>query len=460
MIGKLMKQFFVLVFSVFFIFVALRARQPNFVYIMVDDAGYGDFSCFGQKNFVTPNIDRMAREGMKLTDFYSSSTVCAPSRGSLMTGLHTGHGFIRGNKEIRPEGQHPLPLKAVTIPEVLKPAGYVSGMFGKWGLGAPGSEGDPMNQGFDRFYGLNCQRQSHNFYPTHVWSDRKKVILERKHYSHDLIADECIKFIQKNKDNPFFCYVPFTIPHAAMQSPEKRIAPWRKKFPEFEKVTGKYGGSVITNPVAAFAAMMVHMDEDVGRILDLLEELKIDENTLVIFTSDNGPHKEGGHKPDFFDSNGPLKGYKRDLYEGGIRVATVAWWPGKINAGTSSSHIAAGWDLLPTLCELSGIVTPDGLDGVSFAPTLLGKPQNQKNRNFLYWEFHEQGGKQAVRMGKWKGVRLNVKDDSNSPIELYDLSKDIGEEKNIASENPEIVRKINLAMKESRFESAVFPFIK
>lgn len=455
-----MNQFFVLVFSVFFIFVALRARQPNFVYIMVDDAGYGDFSCFGQKNFTTPNIDRMAREGMKFTDFYSSSTVCAPSRGSLMTGLHTGHGFIRGNKEIRPEGQHPLPLKAVTIPEVLKPAGYVSGMFGKWGLGAPGSEGDPMNQGFDRFYGLNCQRQSHNFYPTHVWSDRKKVILERKHYSHGLIADECIKFILKNKDNPFFCYVPFTIPHAAMQSPEKRIAPWRKKFPEFEKVTGKYGGSVITNPVAAFAAMMVHMDEDVGRILDLLEELKIDDNTLVIFTSDNGPHKEGGHKPDFFDSNGPLKGYKRDLYEGGIRVATVAWWPGKINAGTSSSHIAAGWDLLPTLCELSGIVTPDGLDGVSFAPTLLGEPQNQKNRNYLYWEFHEQGGKQAVRMGKWKGVRLNVKNDSNSPIELYDLSKDIGEEKNIASKYPEVVRKINLAMRESRFESVVFPFIK
>ena len=455
-----MKIFLTTLTSFLFLSCVALAKKPNFIYIMVDDAGYGDFSCFGQKKFKTPNVDRMAKEGMKLTDFYSSSTVCAPSRSSLMTGHHSGRGYIRGNKEIKPEGQHPLPLKAVTIPEVLKKSGYVSGMFGKWGLGAPGSEGDPMNQGFDRFYGLNCQRQSHNFYPTHVWSDRKKVTLDRKHYSHSLIADECLKFIRASKDNPFFCYVPFTIPHAAMQSPEERIAPWRKKFPEFEKMTGKYGGSVITNPVAAFASMMEHMDEDVGRILDLLEELKIDDNTLVIFTSDNGPHKEGGHKPDFFDSNGPLKGYKRDLYEGGIRVATVAWWPGKVQPGSTSSHLAAGWDLLPTLCELSQTETPDGLDGVSFAPTLLGQPDKQTKRDYLYWEFHEQGGKQAVRMGKWKGIRLNVRKDPNSPIELYDLSKDIGEENNIASKHPQIVQKMEVAIKESHVESPIFPFIK
>jgi arylsulfatase A-like enzyme len=455
-----MKIFLITLTSFLFLSQVALAKKPNFVYIMVDDAGYGDFSCFGQKKFKTPHVDRMAKEGMKLTDFYSSSTVCAPSRSSLMTGHHSGHGFIRGNKEIRPEGQHPLPLKAVTIPEVLKGSGYISGMFGKWGLGAPGSEGDPMNQGFDRFYGLNCQRQSHNFYPTHVWSDRKKVMLDRKHYSHSLIADECLKFIQKNKDNPFFCYVPFTIPHAAMQSPEKRIAPWRKKFPEFEKMTGRYGGTTITNPIAAFAAMMEHMDEDVGRILNLLEELNIDENTLVIFTSDNGPHKEGGHKPDFFDSNGPLKGYKRDLYEGGIRVATVAWWPGKIEPGTSSSHIAAGWDLMPTLCELSGTPAPDGLDGVSFAPTLLGQAQGQEKRQYLYWEFHEQGGKQAVRMGKWKGIRLNVRKDPNSSIELYDLSKDIGENNDISSKYPQIVSKMETAMKDSHRGNLIFPFIE
>ena len=450
--------FLICLSSLFFVLFQAGARKPNFVYVMVDDAGYGDFSCFGQKKFKTPSVDRMAKEGMKLTDFYSSSTVCAPSRCSLMTGMHTGHALVRGNKEVQPEGQSPLAGSAQTIPEVLKKAGYVSGMFGKWGLGAPGSEGDPMNQGFDRFYGLNCQRQSHNFYPTHVWSDRKKVMLDRKHYSHTLIADECLKFIRTNKDNPFFCYVPFTIPHAAMQSPEKRIAPWRKKFPEFEKMTGRYGGTTITNPIAAFAAMMEHMDEDVGRILNLLEELNIDENTLVIFTSDNGPHKEGGHKPDFFDSNGPLKGYKRDLYEGGIRVATVAWWPGKIESGTSSSHIAAGWDLLPTLCELSGTPAPDGLDGVSFAPTLLGQAQGQEKRQYLYWEFHEQGGKQAVRMGKWKGIRLNVRKNPNSPVELYDLSKDIGEKNDISYKHPKIVSKMEIAMKESNRGNPIFPF--
>jgi len=293
-----------------------------------------------------------------------------------------------------------------------------------------------------------------------VWSDRNKVELNRKKYSHSLIADECLKFIRKNKDNPFFCYVPFTIPHAAMQSPEERITPWRKKFPEFENVTGKYGGSVIKNPVAAFAAMMTHMDEDVGRILDLLSELGVSDDTLVMFTSDNGPHKEGGHKPDFFDSNGPLKGYKRDLYEGGIRVATLARWSGKIKPGSKSSHVAAGWDLLPTVCELAGIKSPKGLDGVSFAPTLLGQSKMQKKRDYLYWEFHERGGKQAVRMGKWKGIRLNVRKNPNSPIELYDLSKDIGEENNLAGEYPQIVKKIEVAMRDSHIESDVFTFLK
>jgi len=445
--------------SLFFVLFQAGARKPNFVYVMVDDAGYGDFSCFGQKKFKTPSVDRMAKEGMKLTDFYSSSTVCAPSRCSLMTGMHTGHALVRGNKEVKPEGQSPLADSAQTVPEVLKKAGYVSGMFGKWGLGAPGSEGDPMNQGFDRFYGLNCQRQSHNFYPTHVWSDRKKVQLDRKHYSHTLIADECLKFIRANKDKPFFCYVPFTIPHAAMQAPEERVAPWRKKFPEFENVTGRYGGSVIKNPVAAFAAMMTLMDEDVGRILDLLGELEIEENTLVIFTSDNGPHKEGGHKPDFFDSNGPLKGYKRDLYEGGIRVATTAWWPGKIKAGSTSAHLAAGWDLLPTLCELAGMTKPKGIDGVSFAPTLLGQTKKQEKREYLYWEFHERGGKQAVRMGKWKGIRLNVRKNKDAPIELYDLSKDIGEEKNLADKHPDLVKKMAQAMADSHTTNPNFRFL-
>ncbi len=453
-----MKATRLLLLSLLWVSVA-SARKPNFVYIMVDDAGYGDFSCFGQKHFETPSVDRMAKEGMKLTDFYAASTVCAPSRCSLMTGMHTGHALVRGNKEVQPEGQSPLAGSAITMPEVLGKAGYVSGMFGKWGLGAPGSEGDPMNQGFDRFYGYNCQRQAHTFYPSHLWSDRKKVNLDGKTYSHTLIAEECLKFIRKNKDESFFCYVPFTIPHAAMHAPEDRVAPWRKKFPEYEKVIGRYRGPQVKNPVAAFAAMMTLLDEDVGRILDLLEELGIAEDTLVIFTSDNGPHREGGHKPDVFDSNGPLRGYKRDLYEGGIRVATVAWWPGKIKPGSVSAHVGTGWDVLPTFCELAEIKTPKGLDGLSFAPTLLGKKKKQGKRDYVYWEFHEQGGKQAVRKGKWKAVRLRVRKDANSPIELYDLSKDIGETKNVAAKHPELVKEMSKVMADSHTPSPTFRFL-
>ncbi len=439
-----------------FTFSHATARKPNFVYIMVDDAGYGDFSCFGQKHFKTPSVDRMATEGMKLTDFYAASTVCAPSRCSLMTGVHTGHALVRGNREVQPEGQAPLPASALTLPEVLGKAGYVSGMFGKWGLGSPGSEGDPMNQGFDRFYGYNCQRQAHTFYPDHLWSDRNKVTLDGKTYSHDLIAKETMKFIRANKDKPFFCYCPFTIPHAAMHAPEERVGPWRKKFPQFENVIGRYRGPQVKNPVAAFAAMMTLLDEDVGRILDLLKELGIADDTLVIFTSDNGPHKEGGHKPDFFDSNGPLRGYKRDLYEGGIRVPTLAWWPNTIKPGSTSSHVATGWDVLPTFCDLAGVNTPKDLDGVSFAPTIRGENKKQAKREYVYWEFHEQGGKQAIRKGNWKAVRLNVRKKPDGPIELYDLSRDIGETKNLSDKHPDLIKEMARLMTNSRTVNPAF----
>ncbi len=397
-----MKIFLITLTSFLFLSCVALAKKPNFVYIMVDDAGYGDFSCFGQKKFKTPNVDRMAKGGMKLTDFYASSTVCAPSRSSLMTGHHSGRGYIRGNKEIKPEGQHPLPMKAVTIPEVLKQSGYVSGMFGKWGLGAPGTEGDPMNQGFDRFYGLNCQRQSHNFYPTHVWSDRKKVMLDRKHYSHTLIADECLKFIRVNKDNPFFCYVPFTIPHAAMQSPEKRIAPWRKKFPEFEKVTGKYGGSVITNPVAAFAAMMEHMDEDVGRILDLLEELKIDDNTLVIFTSDNG----GEMTPDYQGWNGPWRGSYFTAKEGSLRVPYIVRWPGKVPAGKVSNEIVHQFDLYATVANITGGKVPTDriIDSKDMTDFFLGKQEESGRDGFVVYVGND------IHGVKWQNYKMMFKE--------------------------------------------------
>ena len=317
-----------------------------------------------------------------------------------------------------------------------------------------------MNQGFDRFYGYNCQRQAHNFYPTHLWSDRSKVELNRKSYSHSLIAEECLKFIRKNKDKPFFCYAPFTIPHAAMQAPEEHLVPWRKKFQDFEDVKGKYGGAVINNPVAAFAGMMTILDHDVGRILDLLNELGIAKNTLVIFTSDNGPHKEGGHKPDFFDSNGPLRGYKRDLYEGGIRVATTAWWPSVIKPSSTSSHIGTGWDVLPTFCELAGVPAPAGIDGVSFAPTLRGDISKQVKRKHVYWEFHEQGGKQAIRKGKWKAVRLNVRKKPDGPIELYDLSRDIGETKNLSDKHPDLIKEMARLMSDSRTFNPTFRLIR
>jgi len=432
------------------------ARRPNLIYIMLDDAGYGDLSCYGQKLFSTPHIDALAAEGMKFTDHYSGSTVCAPTRCSLMTGLHTGHAYIRGNREVQPEGQAPMPADIVTLPRLLKKAGYVTGAFGKWGLGAPGSVSDPAEH-FDRFFGYNCQRQAHTYYPNHLWNNKTKVPLDGKTYSHDVIQEATLKFIRENKDKAFFCYLPITIPHAAMHAPESAVAPFRKKFPQFKDKIGKYRGPLVKNPVAAFAGMMTYMDKGIGEVMALLKELGIDDNTIVLFSSDNGPHLEGGHQPRFFDSNGPLRGFKRDLYEGGIRVPLIARWPGKIKAGSTSDHISAHWDILPTFCELAGAKAPAGIDGISFVPTLLGKADQQKQHEYLYWEFSPQGGKQAVRIGKWKGVRLNVRKDRHSPIQLYDLSTDLSEKKNIAKDHPKIVARIEAAMKDAHVDSPIFP---
>ena len=422
------------------------AKKPNFIYIMLDDAGYGDFSCFGQEKFKTPNIDRMAKEGMRMTQFYSGSTVCAPARCSLMTGLHTGHCQVRGNREIQPEGQAPLKDGTPTLPLILSKGGYKTGMFGKWGLGSPGSASDPANH-FDTFYGYNCQRQAHTYYPGHLWSNKEKVPLDGHTYAHTLIADQALKFIRKNRKKPFFAYIPITIPHAAMQAPESYVAPFRKKFPEFKDLIGKYShGTKVKNPIAAFAGMMTLADEDIGKILDLLEDLKIDENTFVLLTSDNGPHYEGGHKPQFFNSNGPLKGHKRDLFEGGIRVPTIAWWPGTVKAGTDNEHISAFWDMLPTYCDLAGIDAPKN-DGISFAPSLRGSEQPE--HPYLYWEFHSHGGKQAIRKGKWKAIRNNVKKTTKTPIELFNLEEDIGETKNIADQHPKIIKELEQLMDEA-----------
>lgn len=418
---------------------ALGSEKPNLIYILLDDAGYGDLGCYGQDKFATPNIDRLASEGMKFTQHYSGSTVCAPTRCSLMTGVHTGHAYVRGNREVKPEGQAPMPADIVTIPRLLADSGYTTGAFGKWGLGAPGSESDPMEH-FDRFYGYNCQREAHTYYPGHLWSDRERVELDGETYSHPLIMDEALAFVRANAKTPFFVYLAVAIPHAAMHVPEEYAKPWREKFPQFEGLIGKYAGTEFDNPAAGFAGQMTMLDEGVGQLLSLLDELGIDENTVVMLSSDNGPHKEGGHQPDFFESYGPLRGYKRDLTEGGIRAPMLARWPGKIEAGSVTDHISAHWDILPTFVELAGAAPKDDTDGISMVPLLTGEGK-QAEHDYLYWEFYEGGGKKAARWGDWKAVQLNVGRDTDGPIAIYDLAKDIHEDSDLALTRPDLVER-------------------
>jgi arylsulfatase A-like enzyme len=444
---------------------------PNIIYIVADDLGYGDLSCYGQQKFQTPNIDHLAREGMLFRQNYAGTAVSAPSRSSLMTGLHTGHTPIRGNREWKPEGQWPLPAESFTIAEMLKTKDYVTGAFGKWGLGFIDTEGDPNAQGFDEFYGYNCQRLAHNYYPAYLWHNHEKILLHENDsgktgaYSADLIHKAALDFIEKNREKHFFLYYPTTIPHAELFAKEEYMKKFRGKFepeksfngvesgPDFR--LGPYGSQPEGH--AAFAAMITQLDDYVGEILAKLDELNLTRKTIIFFTSDNGPHLEAGADPDYFDSNGPLRGYKRDLYEGGIRVPMLVRWPEKIKAGSVTDHVSAFWDVMPTLAELTGAKIPENVDGISFLPTLLGK-KGQNQHDYLYWEFHEQGGKMAVRTGNWKGVKLNVNKDLHGKIELYDLSKDPGETNDVASEHPDIVNRMNEIMKQAHSRSDVFKF--
>lgn len=451
--------------------VSVRAEKPNFIFILADDLGYGDLSCLGQEKFQTPNIDALKAKGMFFAQHYSGSTVCAPSRSALLTGQHTGHTFVRGNKEVLPEGQHPLPAAVVLLPELLKPAGYVSGAFGKWGLGYPGSEGDPLNQGFDLFFGYNCQRLGHHYYPYHLWDNGQKMVLAanagtaKGTYAPQLIQERTLRFIEDNRDKPFFCYVASIIPHAELFAPEEYMAKFRGAFPEPKPFAGLDEGPELRQgryqsqpePRAAFAAMITLLDDQVGEIVKKVEDLGLAEKTLIVFTSDNGPHQEGGADPDFFNSNGPFRGHKRDLYEGGMHVPMIACWPGKVPAGKTSQHVSAFWDMVPTFAELAGVPVPENTDGLSMVPTLLGR-DGQAEHPYLYWEFHELGGRIAVRMGKWKGVRYNVLKQPGQPMELYDLSADAGEERNVAAVYPETVEQIEAIMKKARTPSEVFTF--
>lgn len=456
------------------LFTWAQHKQPNIIFILADDLGYGDVGFNGQKLINTPNLDRLAAEGIRFNQFYSGTAVCAPSRSSLMSGQHTGHTFIRGNLGVAPEGQYPIPDSLNTMAEVLKKAGYKTGAFGKWGLGPVNSEGDPNKQGFDRFYGYNCQSLAHRYYPTHLWNNDKKVMLKEngdlqyhKQYAPDLIQKEALTFIDENKESPFFLFLPYILPHAELLVPDDSIFQYYKgKFPEKPFKGEDYGkgarpGGYASQqyPHATFAAMVARLDLYVGQVLERLKKLGLDENTLVIFTSDNGPHLEGGADPAFFNSGGGLRGFKRDLYEGGIRVPFAARWPGVIRPNQQSEFVGAFWDLFPTFATLAGVQSPQGADGISFASALKGIGE-QEEHAYLYWEFHEQGGKQAVRYGNWKGIKLNVLKDRNAPIALYDLTRDIQEKRNVASEHPDVVKKIQQFMLESHTESSVFPWEK
>jgi arylsulfatase A len=447
--------------------------RPNIIFILADDLGYGDLGINGQKLIKTPNIDRLASEGVRFTQFYAGTSVCAPSRSSLMTGHHTGHTYIRGNKGVDPEGQQPLADSVVTMAEILKKAGYTTGAFGKWGLGPVGSEGDPNLQGFDRFYGYNCQSLAHRYYPNHLWDNGQKIVLaenenllKTSQYGPDLIQKQAINFVNNSDPKkPFFLFLPYTLPHAELLVPNDSIFQYYQgKFAEKSYKGADYGpnanvGGYVSQeyPRATFAAMVTRLDLYVGQLLATLKEKGLDQNTLIIFSSDNGPHREGGADPVFFNSGGGFRGFKRDLYEGGIREPMIARWPGTIKPGTQNEHVGAFWDLLPTFAELAGTQAPAGIDGISFVSALTGKG-SQKRHAYLYWEFHEQGGKQAIRQGNWKAVRLSAAGNTAQPVELYDLAKDPAETTNLAAKHPEKATELGRLMTESHTPSALFPF--
>lgn len=430
------------------------ARKPNIIFIQADDLGYGDLSSYGQRNFKTPNIDRLANEGMRFTQYYAGSTVCAPSRSALMTGQHTGHTRIRGN------ARFPLQAEDVTVAEVLKSSGYRTALIGKWGLGEAETVGVPTKQGFDYFYGYLNQRHAHNYYPSFLWRNEERVKLRnivpnedgegsgvstnKLDYAPDLFTAEALSFVEKSSKEPFFLYLAYITPHANNEGKTKGM-----EVPDL----GEFANKDWPENEKAKAAMITRMDSDIGRLIGLLKKLGIDDDTVVFFTSDNGPHKEGGADPNFHNSSGPLRGIKRALYEGGIRVPMIVRWPGKVKAGQTSEQVWAHWDFLPTAAEITGTKAPANIDGISMLSALRG--QKQRNHDFLYWEFHESGFEQAVRMGNWKAVRHAP----DASIELYDLKTDLSEQQNIAAKHPDVVKKIEDYLKSARTESELWPIL-
>ncbi len=457
-------------------------HRPNIIYILADDLGYGDLGCYGQRELVTPNIDRLAREGMRFTQHYAGSTVCAPSRASLLTGKHAGHINVRGNS---PPGQL-IKEEEITIAEALNTVGYTSAVIGKWGVGHPPLPDDPIRNGFDHHYGYINMWHAHNFYPEFLYRNTQKeslegnvtdwsfnyekqhpngmpegtgVAKEKDRYVLDEFETDAISFIEENQHRPFFLFMSLNMPHAnneagyilkdGMEVP--MLVQDGKKIPDY----GNYADRVWPSPEKGFAMMIDLIDQFVGIIEQKINDLGLSGKTVIIFSSDNGPHHEGGHKVDFFDSNGALRGSKRDLYEGGIRVPLIVKWPGKVRPSTTSEHICGFHDLLPTFCEMTGAKIPDDIDGISFLPTLFDH-EDQKQHEYLYWEFYEQGGKQAARKNNWKYVKLNVRDSEiNIEQELYDLSNDISEQDNIIDDHPQLVKEMEAILKEAHTPSKV-----
>ena len=433
---------------------ATAPEKPNLIFIIADDLGYGDLGCYGQTRIRTPNIDLLAAQGMRFTQHYAGNAVCAPSRCVLMTGKHPGRAYVRNNREVQPEGQVPLPADTVTLPKLLQKHGYATGAFGKWGLGSPGSTGDPLHQGFDRFFGYNCQRAAHNYYPTNLWDDDRRIPLNNPYfpahqklppdadpkdpasyqrysgqdYAPDLIAAQARQFLRANSHRPFFLFFPTTVPHLALQVPEDSLDEYRRQWPE-QPYPGGNGYLPQLAPRAAYAAMITRLDREVGRLASLVKELGIEERTIFIFTSDNGPlaGRFGGTDSDFFHSAGSLRGRKGSLFEGGIRVPLVVRWAGHVAPGSTSDRISGFEDWLPTILELTGApeAQTGSIDGISFAPAL--RNQHQEPRPFLYREFSGNGGQQSVRVGNWKGIREALSRPRNPDahgLKLFDLAKD------------------------------------
>jgi arylsulfatase A len=437
------------------------SRPPNIIVIHADDLGWGDLSAYGQQKFRTPNIDRLATEGTRFTQYYSGSTVCAPSRAALMTGLHTGHARIRGNGEI------PLEDGDVTMAEVLKARGYRTALVGKWGLGYDGTPGLPERQGFDETFGYLTHQHPHRQYTDRLWKNGAWIdVSPTRDFTSDLFTQAAVEFIDRTASAPFFLYLAYPLPHAELRAPEDAIAPFRGRFPETPFVNAKADATTPVPPYrtsggyrsqptphAAFAGMVTRMDQGVGRVLGALSRHSLDRNTIVIFTSDNGPHKEGGADPEFFDSNGPLRGIKRDLYEGGIRVPLLMRWSGTIPAGRVSDSVWAHWDMLPTLASLVGAAAPPAIDGISMREAVLSSKAAAPADRTLYWEFHEGGYKRAARRGKWKAVWL----DPARPIEIYDLDSDRGETRNLAAAEPDIVKQFEAFFATARTPSTQWP---